>query len=566
MSLFRMAARIRAMLPALLVLIVQHVSAGTGDYHKSIPVHQGWNTNTVSLMVNGMYISMIASTLRSVAGYYYLDANPEYDHRDPLITLYQATQSITFSPGFETADGDVFTAEIVAYESQVPPPSNNTGNPNNNIHWIIAKSFDESGNVITESKQFFDNNGGLLQSQDKVKYRKDAFTAFTHVFASEPIRDVFGRIAATTMLAPIDNSEFSYKPDFLTNASSGSYDYTSFDRYGPANAETDKTNNPDPVGHNVQGTLGWYYSTNNTWEPYTPTTNYPYSRQVFYKDGTGNLKKTAGAGEPFKAGSGHEVASYTTPVINELSHYLQVRNRFFTSAELGDVPATLKNEAIQMIGKDPNGRMGIMIQGKEGNTLMRGRPGNDLVVNNTATVAPGNVFYFRTFASGNVTISSGTNEFYNMETEQPMNIGTGGSIASGYYKLVNTGASNIDITYSNSYTDVSYSFYNQIGKLVATIAPEGVKKLFGSDINNYVTKNDVPFITLYEYDVKGQLVKTTSTDGGTSEMVYRKDGKIRFSQNAEQKINSRYSYTNYDALGRAIESGEYQPDAGGIQC
>ncbi len=44
-----------------------------------------------------------------------------------------------------------------------------------------------------------------------------------------------------------------------------------------------------------------------------------------------------------------------------------------------------------------------------------------------------------------------------------------------------------------------------------------------------------------------------------SEYIYRKDGRIRFSQNEEQRnaLPQRYSYTNYDKSGRPIESGEY---------
>src|SRR6185437_11535372 len=53
-------------------------------------------------------------------------------------------------------------------------------------------------------------------------------------------------------------------------------------------------------------------------------------------------------------------------------------------------------------------------------------------------------------------------------------------------------------------------------------------------------------------------------DEGSGLIEYRNDGKIRFSQNATQQANGSFSYTNYDALGRPIESGQYQPDANGI--
>jgi RHS repeat-associated protein len=501
-----------------------------------------------------------------VRGYFFIDANPVYPTRDPSIRVYQAYQSITFDIGFETALGDDFVAEIIPLGSQVPAPSNNTGSANSDMNWIIAKSFDENGNVISESKGFFDNNGRSLQSQSKVKYRKDAsITYYTHVFASQPVRDALGREALTTMSAPIDNSEFIYKPDFVRNSNGTAYDYRNFDRFKFNGTETDNTNNPDAVGgQNVPGTLGWYYSLNNTWEPYTATTDYPFTRQSYYRDGTGNAKKAAGIGDALKMGNGHEISSYVTPIIYELDHYIQVRNKFFSGAEMGAMPGSLQREAIQTVSMDANGRMGISIQDKGGKTLMSARPGNDLLVSNIAIVKAGEIFYFRLFATGNVTISSAANVLYNMETEQSVGIGTGGSIGAGYYKVVNTGKANMTVNYSNGYTDVSYNFYNQLGQIIATVAPEGVNKLLGSGLNNYATKNDVPFITLTEYDIQGRLIKSSSTDGGVTEMVYKTDGKIRFSQNAIQKISGRYSYMNYDQFGRLVEGGEYQPDPGGI--
>lgn len=96
----------------------------------------------------------------------------------------------------------------------------------------------------------------------------------------------------------------------------------------------------------------------------------------------------------------------------------------------------------------------------------------------------------------------------------------------------------------------SYTFYNTTGQVVATVAPNGVNT--GSTA--YPT-----FITTYKYDHLGRLIETTSTDEGTTQYVYSLDGKIRFSQNQVQRnaTPKRFSYTNYDYLGRLVESGEY---------
>jgi len=572
--------------------------------------------------------------------------------------VHQAYSSIDLEDGFES--GTDFTAEILTEEAGVPAASTSVGNSNVNMNWTLARSFDANGNVIGEGKSFYDNNGQLLQSQSKVFYRKDATTTYTHVMATQPLRDAYNRVAASTLAAPIDNSEFGYKADFVLNSAGTSYDYRNFDRFNPFGTETDKTNAPEAVGgQGVKGTLGWYYSTSNQWEPYTPTTDYPYSRQTFYGDGTGNVKKSARAGDVLKMGSGKEVSSYLMPVQTELDHYMAVRNRFFAT-EVGAMPSSMAKQAVQTIAQDENGREAVMIQDRDGKTLMVARPGNELNTVNTISIQPpffysfsgvsvggsaknlkvagGNIriyesqndgssftllysgsaagfispatlmhlykiesdqpftlgydapaaisgspdrivckdcpaqsndnttYYFKLLASGVVNITGGNYAIYNMETELPISFTGGGSLNKGYYKIVNTGGTPVSVSYTNSYADVSYNFYNQLGQLIATIAPEGVKKLYNNGYNNYATKADVPFISLNEYDLQGRLISTQDVDGGKSEFVYRKDGKIRFSQNALQRNASpqRYSYTNYDQWGRAIESGENEPSTGGI--
>ena len=560
----------------------------------------------------------------------------------------RALNSITLLPEFES--GAEFTAELASLQSNVPAPASSSGAENLDMNWIMATTYDPAGNPIGESKKFFDNGGRPLQEQAKVKYRKDASTVYTHVFASQPLYDAYGRGAATTLAAPIDNSSFVYKSNFVQNAGGTAYDYKNFDVYKPTanSTPTDRTNAPEAVG-TAPGSLGWYYSTSNSWEPYTPTTAYPYSRQTFYRDGTGNVKKSAGAGEAFKMGSGHEGRSYVTPVISELSEYVSIRNNYFSSAELGELPTSLSNKAIQTISRDANGREAVAIQDKDGKTLMVARPGSEFSVLNSTVLKPAYTFsfngsdmgtaknlritgtgniklyesqnggasyaelysgapgsytspaslphlykiesdqaftvsydaaipneadravckscpsqagdnsicYFKLFASSTVTVTGGSFTLYDMETEDVVSFSSGAALGAGYYKLVNAGTTPITLGYSNGYADISYSFYNHLGQLVATIAPEGVKKLRTNGFSTYATRHAIPFITLNEYDVQGRLVSSKDADGGKGELVYRKDGKLRFSQNAEQVKTGRYSYTNYDALGRPVESGEY---------
>jgi RHS repeat-associated protein len=63
----------------------------------------------------------------------------------------------------------------------------------------------------------------------------------------------------------------------------------------------------------------------------------------------------------------------------------------------------------------------------------------------------------------------------------------------------------------------------------------------------------------YAYDGLNQLIRKTTPDAGTIQYVYDLDGKLRFSQNARQLAENKFSYTNYDRTGRVTEVGEYDP-------
>lgn len=122
----------------------------------------------------------------------------------------------------------------------------------------------------------------------------------------------------------------------------------------------------------------------------------------------------------------------------------------------------------------------------------------------------------------------------------------GRSLASASVASVTGTGTNQVFTYSNW----SYAYYNDMGQVLTTVAPNGV---------NTASTAMPSFVTTYKYDHLGRVIETTSTDEGTSKFTYSDDGKIRFSQDQEQRNSTppRFSYTNYDYLGRLIEAGEY---------
>jgi RHS repeat-associated protein len=544
----------------------------------------------------------------------------------------------------------------------------NQGLPNNpandyDRNWVYVRTYDENGVEIGAAKNFFDNNGKATQAQAKNE-------TTGNVLATQTIYDLQGRAVIGTLPAPTNNSAFAYKTDFVTS-SNLPYSYLNFDG-DPANttAQYAKLNNPDAVDNTTQGTLGWYYSDNNTSEPYVAATGYPYSRGDFYHDGTGAPKRVAGIGSQLKMGMGHEAKSNSFQVQNELINYLAIRNQFFPSAVVGNSPSGMAGQALQTISTDQNGTSAITVTDLSGkNTLMTGRVDGStdawLSVNNTVTSTANppdfevsittnqystfainsnqvvNIYYngsatpqytgtgnnhnyngisgtylvtsvypfsytytdpttpsanmiyarvainesavanqyFVLTSQSAVTISGGAYTIWEMTAEQDITSAyqANHTLQPGYYKVVATAptanagllANTVTVSYTNKYSDISYNYYNQLGQLIATIAPNGVQQLIANGYSSYTTAAQLPFINLYNYDLQGRLTSATTTDGGTSNYIYRTDGKIRFSQNAVQRNTDatgaqkdpsfveKISYTNYDNIGRPIESGEY---------
>lgn len=130
-------------------------------------------------------------------------------------------------------------------------------------------------------------------------------------------------------------------------------------------------------------------------------------------------------------------------------------------------------------------------------------------------------------------------------------------VPDGYYQLrVLKGRASV--SYSNYFKDISYNFYNHLGQLVSTLAPNGVQKVLAAPS----LPNPVPFYNTFEYDALGRLIAQVDADAGRTEFLYRQDGKVRFSQNAEQRKVGAFNYVIYDPIGRPIEAGEFQGGAG----
>lgn len=420
-----------------------------------------------------------------------------------------------------------------------------TNDCDSKLNWIETTAYNQASTIVGHSKSYFDYAGKPLQSQSK-----NLTTG--KIFSSGIVKDQYDRVVASSLPAPMVNSTFKYDVRFMLNA------------LGTSTVDYNDLNSPTGFSEAEFGTVGWYYSAANTLEQNTPITKFPYSRTKFYEDGTGEAMLSAAPGEAHKLGTGHEVLSGTFPVIQELDEYIQLRNGTVLAGQTA--LTTLKQQGVQQVTRDQNGKFAIGISDKSGKTLMTARPGTWKTISNTQTIKKNDAafmdrLYFYLLNDSPVTLNTQGGATYtvtNLLTNLPYGVPpNNGNWVAGFYRIdiTSAGTSTLGITYANSYGDIAYNFYDDAGRLISSVSPNGYQQL---KVNNPVVPYSGIDKTTYVYNQRGWLLSMTEPDAGRTEYMYRSDGSIRFSQNALQRERGRFSYTHYDELGRPIESGEYK--------
>jgi hypothetical protein len=437
----------------------------------------------------------------------------------------------------------------------------------------------DNGTLAGESRTYSDETGKVLQTQSKSMQSVD--TPKPYVLVTQDLCDKYNRIVGSTLPAPVFSLTFDFAHLFVANAEGNVYDYRYFD--GP------KRMSPDPVENTKDNTLGRYYSEGSD-EEHVPVTQYPYSTTEYYSDGTGAMRRTASPGDEHRMGNGHERIFGSFPVYNELSDYLTRRQ--VAISNVSQNPNALGNGSAQNLTCDENGSIGqdgrrlniysINILDKDGKVVMSAHSGHgehaphDLKVDNVVT-SNGNptspdyrkLTYFFLLEDADVSII-GSSDFVaeDILSDVKKNAGqtfqmTNGKWPAGFYRIIlpNTNSA-ITLSYTNYYRDVAYQFYDDAGRLKVSVSPNGVRDWRASGDAAYPTIDK----TVNYYNFQGWLMRSENSDAGASDYKYRKDGKIRFSQDEAQRLNEstlapnmgRFSYTNYDKLGRPVESGEYK--------
>ena len=118
----------------------------------------------------------------------------------------------------------------------------------------------------------------------------------------------------------------------------------------------------------------------------------------------------------------------------------------------------------------------------------------------------------------------------------------------------------LSYTYISKEYHYTLYYYDQAGSLVQTVPPQGVHPLTTAEVNNFIkgtkTEPGHTLVTQYRYNSLNQLTGQHTPDAGQSRFWYNNKGQLKLSQNAQQAVESKYSYSRYDDQGRITEVGE----------
>lgn len=394
-----------------------------------------------------------------------------------------------------------------------------TPEPRNSLETITYRL---DGDVTSRSKEYYNELGKKTQMQSI-----DILSNKT--WAMQVLYDAMGRPALQSLSAPIGNSGFLYNEDFIKKPGGGIYSASDFDS---------DQENPAAVG-TQQNSLGWYYSDNNSSEPYQDVTPFPFSRTIYSTLNPGKALKHIGGNKI--NGEWKNGYSFTMTASQELS-----QPSAFGEAKYNSIKTT------KTVVRDVHGVENVVFADTDGNTLAAARSGGGSARNMSVPLGEQGYVDIHVPGGGNangLTINAPLGidtEVFNLITESPVSGSTAG-LENGFYRVSITNLENYDpdvnpvtVNYKENYYDYSLNLYNKAGMLIATRQP--LKQLE----------------TTFEYNALGQLIETTSPDEGSARFKYRKDGQIRYSQNSKQAAAGKFSYTNYDEKTRPVESGVIQ--------
>ena len=411
-------------------------------------------------------------------------------------------------------------------------PSLSNGFYDYGMNKVSHISFDYSGRVIGKGKSYFNSLGKATQSLNW-----DPITRM--VWGQQVLYDQHGRGVFSTLSAPIETSlSYGYVPNFILDTNNSAYTYLDFDQSG---------NIDSPSMVSLSSYLGTFYSNSNSSDPYQDVTSYPFSRTIYSHLNPGNVLKVLGGNKI--NGEWKQSYSFKMPAGTELNASWAFGSSYDSSTRV-----------VKTVMRDVHGIETVVFTDGDGNTLAAARSGNEQGTNtnsytNTLSIhkeqgyvdihIPNGVNGFN--INNPNSSASGSLKVYNLITEN-QEYGSTSSLGSGFYRVAvstpraysESTSSAITVSHQVNYYDYSLNSYDIAGRLISSKQP----------LNQLEST--------YQYNTLGELLSTTSPDEGSAGFIYRRDGQIRFSQNAKQAAAGEFSYTNYDGNARPIESGVCQ--------
>ena len=395
------------------------------------------------------------------------------------------TTTTTYTVTATTACGEQTTAQVTVTAPPLAnlPPCDPSDDSNRN--WTLERSFDGNGNEVAASKQFTDGLGRATQAQARNAATKQ-------VFAAQTIYNTGGQPVLQTLAAPTNNQCFKYKEGFIQAAGQD---------YGPVHFEEGQANNPAPVDATTIGTLGYYYSQLNAGEPLTPITSYPYSLTEPYEGPMGGTRRAAGPGDELRMGKGREAKGRDFPLRKEFDRYLALRPNFVPGSPL----TSLEYQGVKSVSINADGRESIIVANKDGQAIISCLSGSQYpalpVEGYISAEGPTNPYDASAPAYQDIHLpAAGAQEVkftmdpsytdggrvlvVNLLTSDTISYAikpatTGAApeqritLTPGFYRFVSvTGTQRA--SYEAHYGDFSYTYYDDAGRVIATVAPNGV--------------------------------------------------------------------------------------------
>lgn len=114
---------------------------------------------------------------------------------------------------------------------------------------------------------------------------------------------------------------------------------------------------------------------------------------------------------------------------------------------------------------------------------------------------------------------------------------------------------------------LTYYIYDDLGNLRFVLAPE-LSKLIHTNADTYlVTTTDLNnWAFQYKYDGRKRMIEKQVPGAGPVYMVYDNRDRLVMTQDGQQRVSNKWSFTKYDALNRPILVGIYTHTAPGTQA